>query len=128
MILAVIHLLMGISAAVGGIYLAATDGMGMPLEWLSGSPFDSFLWPGIILAAVVGGTQLAAVCSIFRKRRFWPEMSGVASFGILIWIFMEMYFVRQASSFLQVLYFGLGIITLVLAFWEVRKNSSICKQ
>ena len=51
---------MGITAVVCGVLLILTDGMGMSRAELDQTPFESFLVPGLILAVVVGGSQLLA--------------------------------------------------------------------
>lgn len=114
-LLIAILLVQGISAVIGGIELIRTNGMGMPLEWLSNSPFDSFLIPGLILTFVVGGTSLAASYFLIKRHKYQHEASAIAGFGILIWIYVQITIVRQAS-FLQTVYFISGIIILTLTF------------
>lgn len=104
-------LLVGLSAVFGGYALAATDWIKLPHSWLAGSPFDSYFWPGVILALIVGGTHLWAALLLFKKYQFAYEAAAVAGFGLLIWIFGELYIIRQSSS-LQILYFGAGTVTI----------------
>ena len=42
------------------------DGAGFDGSWLDPTPFTSYLWPGVILAVVVGGTQVLAVIAQLR--------------------------------------------------------------
>ncbi|MDP3837102.1 MAG: hypothetical protein Q8Q67_03295 [bacterium] len=103
-----------LSAIGGGIALIYTDGLGMPREWL-GQSFTSYLIPGLTLLIVVGGTNLAAFILIKRDHHYAMESAMVAGFGLQIWIYTEMYIIRQ-SDWLHTLYFSLSTLILILAF------------
>src|SRR5687768_13830790 len=47
--------LVGVNALAGGYY-AVSGAPGVPVEWLRGTPFQSYLIPGLILFCVVGGS------------------------------------------------------------------------
>ncbi|RWZ58303.1 hypothetical protein ELQ92_14870 [Labedella populi] len=102
-----------LSAIAGGIAILATDGLGMPISMLSGSPFTSFLWPAVILIAVVGGTQVTAVVLVVARRAEALAASAVAGFGMVIWIFVETGIIR-GLSWLQIVYFATGVLQLAL--------------
>jgi hypothetical protein len=102
-----------ISAAVGGIGILLTDGLGMPAAMLEGSPFSSFLWPGIVLLVVVGGTQAVAAVLLLSGRATALTGSAIAGFGMVIWIFVETGIIR-GLSWLQVLYFTTGMLQIAL--------------
>jgi hypothetical protein len=58
--------LLALNAFAGGYYgLAGAEGV--PVEWLEGSPFDSYLIPSLVLFIVVGGSALTAAVAVFRK-------------------------------------------------------------
>lgn len=111
-IVSVGEFLVGISAVLGGYKLITTNGMGMPMSLLNNSPFSSYIWPGVILLFVVGGSYLLSSLLLFRKSRYAYEASATAGFGLLIWIFTELYMMRN-PHWLQVLYFGFGILTII---------------
>ncbi len=102
-----------LSALVSGVAMLLTDGLGMPLSFLETSPFTSFLWPGVVLVVVVGGTQALAAVLLTLRREAALLWSAVAGFGLLIWIFIETGLIRE-WSWLQVLYFATGAIQLAL--------------
>ena len=102
-----------LSAIAGGIGMLLTNGLGMPLESLSGSPFTSFLIPALVLITVVGGTQAVAAGLLIARRETALLWSAIAGIGMLIWIFVETIVIR-GGSWLQVLYFASGILQLVL--------------
>lgn len=58
-IVIVLDLVLGVAVVVGGVYLLA-GARGLSREWLRGTPFTSFVWPGLVLLVVVGGSLLAA--------------------------------------------------------------------
>lgn len=47
--------------------LTVGGGLGLPLEWIDGSVFTSYFWPGIILGVVVGGIQALALIAQYRR-------------------------------------------------------------
>jgi hypothetical protein len=96
-----------VSAVAGGVLGVAFNGAGVPLTYLSGTPFDSFVVPGLVLGILVGGTQTAAAVSVLRRGRWCLLLSSVAGSGMLIWIFVELAAMSEYSP-LQTAYFALG--------------------
>ena len=101
-----------LSALAGGIAILA-GWLQMPQSMLDSGPFDSFVWPGIILLIVVGGTQTTSLCVLLWRSRTSLVWSALAGFGMIIWIFVETG-VIAGLSWLQVLYFGTGTSQLIL--------------
>ena len=111
--LVVVTIFNALSALVGGIAVAATDGIGMPYSMLTTGPFTSFLVPGLVLLVVVGGTQTLAAVLLLARRESSLVWTAVAGFGMIIWIFVETGIIR-GLSWLQVLYFATGTAQLIL--------------
>jgi hypothetical protein len=110
-----LRLLLGfgvVSCAIGAVMGIFLGGAGVPMEYLDGSPFSSFVLPGIILGVVVGGTQAAGLWGMLRSPRAGLLLAAVAGFGMLIWIFVELAMISE-YSFLQALYFGVGLLELI---------------
>jgi len=101
-----------VSALGGGIGLVVANGMGMPRSWLDGTPFGSFVIPGFILLVIVGGTQAVAVLGQHRRRPWFFAAAGVAGFGMVIWVYVEVALL-PVYSFLHTLYFTTGVLQLV---------------
>jgi len=99
----------GLAAVGGGIGLMVANGSGLPADTLSYSLFDSFVVPGLLLAIVVGGSQLVAAYLLLANRRHGLATSLLAGFILLAWIYGELY-VTHAHSWLQTLMFAIGII------------------
>lgn len=118
-IFSVYLLLIGLSAVVGGLNLLLNNGGGLPLELLANSPFTNYFWPGLILAIVVGGTHFLAAISLWIKHTYTQEVTAVAGLGLLIWIFTEVCMIG-GTHWLQVLYFILGVVTVVISLVLLR--------
>lgn len=59
-------------------------GITPPAELLEGTAFDSYLLPGLILIAVVGGMHLVVFLLLRQRRRSAPTVASIAGSG-LIW-------------------------------------------
>ena len=91
------------------------NGAGVPLAYLESTPFTSYLVPGLILAVVIGGTQLSAGISTLKRADHGYALSAVAGFGMIIWIFAELAMMSE-YSWLQAVYFAVGVAELALVF------------
>lgn len=115
--LAVCEILTAISAALGGLALMVgavlgIAGLTLPAEMLAGSPFDSYLLPGLVLLVVVAGVHGLAFVLLLRRHPLSLAAAGVAGCGLLIWIFVQMTIIP--FSLLQLAYFAAGLAELVL--------------
>ena len=96
----------GAALVVGSLDPSLATVLSPPREYLDGSPFDSYLVPGVILGLVLGGVHLVAFALVVRRSRWWVLAGAVAAFDALIWIFVQMVIIP--FSFLQAAYFILG--------------------
>jgi hypothetical protein len=109
-----------VSAIAGFLFLGPGGAVGWPLEFLEGTPFDSYLWPGLILLLVVGGSQLLAFVLLAMRRTSAPVWTAVAGFAMVIWIIAEqlLFQVPDVSGdwillpVLQVVYSAVGLAEL----------------
>jgi len=111
------QIFVGITSVFGGAALVLGDvidfsgtALAIPVDYLEGSPFTSFLVPGLALAIVVGGTHLVAFVMLARRMRWAMIACAVAGFGMLVWVFVQMVFIPFSP--LQAVYFGLGLLEL----------------
>lgn len=116
-VLLTVQVFVGITSVFGGAALVLGDvidlsgtPLAIPPDYLEGSPFTSFVVPGLALALVVGGTHLLAFVMFARRMRWAMLASAVAGFGMLVWVFVQMAFIPFSP--LQAVYFGLGIVEL----------------
>jgi hypothetical protein len=94
--------------------LTIGGGMGIPLEWIEGSVFTSYVWPGVILGVVVGGVQLLAILAQYGRYRLAWGLQAAAGLTMMIWIFVEIAIMLVWSP-LHGLYFVTGLVQTVLA-------------
>jgi hypothetical protein len=113
-ILAVFYIIFGCGSILGGIQLITTNGMGMPVSILENTPFSSFLVPGLILAIVIGGLSLLTSVLLFLNHKLAIECSAALGFGLIIWIYVEMYLTRM-SFWLQTVIFAIGILIIIVS-------------
>ena len=103
-----------LSALAGMVGLTVGGGMGLPLEWIEGSIFDSYLWPGVILGIVVGGVQALALVAQFRGYTVAWGLHAAAGLIMMIWIFVEIAIMLVWSP-LHGIYFVTGLVQTILS-------------
>ncbi len=114
--------IISLSAFIGGYGLMTGDGLGMPKEWLMDTPFTTYYVPGLILFFIIGGSHFIAATFLIKNHFLSYYLSATAGYGLLIWIFTELYLLHQ-SHFLHVLYFVFGLITLIITMILLKLES-----
>lgn len=102
----------GLALVIGSLNPSLSTVMSPPPAYLEGSPFDSYLVPGLTLAVVLGGVHLAAFVFVKLRNRFATLVAAAAGYAALIWIFVQMILIP--FSYLQAMYFGAGLLELGL--------------
>jgi hypothetical protein len=114
LLLAILLLFTGFISVISGIVMIATNGMGMPLEWLEGTAFTSYLIPGLILFIIIGGITTLAGILLIKKKKGAHEAAAASGFGLLIWLFTEMYILeKMGRHFLHAIFFTEALIILI---------------
>lgn len=120
----------GISAVGGGAaFLLDTSGSvaGMTTEVLAGTPFTTYLWPGLLLGLGLGVPALVAAVGVYRRRRWvgfarleratgrhWSWSVALAiGIGLMLWIVVQLLLLDE-RTFLQPLMFAVGAALAVL--------------
>src|ERR1700682_2642760 len=72
----------------GGALILAPDGhlLGMPTKLLSGSPFSSYLVPGLVLFTLIGLAPLLAATITVRRQALAPLAGGAGGFELSRWV------------------------------------------
>ncbi len=114
-LLLIISAFVSISAVFGGLGLIFKNGLDIPIEYLNGSIFNSYFWPGIILIFVIGGGHFVSFVARIKKSKYSSFLSLACGISLLIWIFVELYIMKQ-PHFLQIINFIFGVIEISISF------------
>jgi hypothetical protein len=118
----VLEVVLSIGALVGGLVLIVAprgEIMPLPLSALAGSPFDTYLGPGLIMFTVLGLGPLIAAGLAWRRHPFAPLAAFVVGAALLIWVGVEIAIIGYSNEPpLQASYLVLGTaITVVALGW-----------
>lgn len=106
--------------AVGGGFMLVKDpsgsAMGLSMSVLEGSLFPDFLIPGIFLLVVNGLGSLIGAGLSYARRRYAEEIAIVLGTILVAWIVIQVVIIRS-FSWLQVLFFILGVIELGIGLY-----------
>jgi hypothetical protein len=120
-LIVVLEIFLGLGALFGGgAFILAPDGhlLGMPTSLLAGSPFPSYLVPGIVLFVFVGIAPLIAAAMTLRRQTFAPIAAIAVGLTLVGWVSVEMVVLAGPGSLAWALYLVLGAcIALVGAGW-----------
>jgi len=96
-------------------------GLGVTVELLANSPLEDFLIPGLFLLIVNGFCQVAgAVFSILNKP-VAGKIGMILGFVLMIWIVIQVIWIGL-SSFMQPLFFFVGLFEMALGWTIIRKQ------
>lgn len=111
----------GANAVFAGYgFIAKPDGsaIGIPHEWLEGTPFPDYQVPGVILLALGIGSLVAALAQARRFALAWA-LSGTLGIGYVVWIVVQSAmmgsFRHPMQTALQALVLSIGIAVSVLS-------------
>jgi hypothetical protein len=118
-----------LTALPGGITVA-TGVDKFPADWLTGTPFTSYLLPGLILAVVVGGSATVAAAATLRSREAGGLSSMLAGAILLGWLVGERLILPLAAFppqlwWLEAIYVAAGLMMVVPAvavWWAGRRR------
>jgi hypothetical protein len=119
----VLEVFLGIGALFGGgQFILAPDGhlLGMTTRMMAGTPFRSYLVPGIILFACVGVAPLLAAAITIRRHAMAPLAAVAVGLTLIGWISVEMVVLAGVSSLFWAFYLVLGtcIAAAGVAWWR----------
>ncbi len=115
----------GLSGLLGGFMLMQDPtgvNLHMKMEWLQGTPFNTFLIPGIILFIVNGMGNMSGFVLSLRRTANAGAMGAFFGAIMMIWITTQVIMIGY-KDFLQPLYFATGMFQLIsgLAYHKLRK-------
>lgn len=101
--------------AFAGGYYGMAGAEGVPREWLSGSPFDDYFIPSLVLFVVVGGSFLAAAIAVFTRLHRARAAAFAAGAIVLGWLAVETAMIGYVSWMQPATTIG-GLLVLLLAW------------
>lgn len=117
-LLVVAMVFQGFSGVAGGFGLTfdpSGASLGIPRMWLEGSPFSSYLIPGLVLLIVLGAGPLIVGWGLWRRRPWAKTAAPLVGAALVVWIAVEIAVIGYHSSPpLQAIYGPLGVVMLVL--------------
>jgi len=120
--LVALQIIVAVAAVFGGFGLI-TDTLGMQQDWLSGTPFTSWLWPGIFLLIVVAVPMAVAALGELL-RRHWAYAASIAAGAALVgWIVVQ-WLVIGKYFFLQPTMLAIGFLVVLLA-WLAHRGEPV---
>jgi hypothetical protein len=106
----------GLSGLLGGFMLIKDPtgvSLHMKMEWLQGTPFSTFLIPGIILFLLNGIGNVIGFWISFKKKANAGSIGAVFGAIMMIWITTQVILIGY-KDFLQPLYFSTGLFQMIL--------------
>jgi len=115
----VLEVLLGMGALGGGLVLIVAprgEIMPLPLSALAGSPFETYLGPGLILFAVLGIGPLAAARLAWQRHPLGPFAAFIVGMALLVWVAVEIAIIGYSNEPpLQAIYLVMGAVIVVVA-------------
>jgi len=111
-------LFQGISGVAGGLGLALDPSgasIGIPLEWLEGSPFTDYLIPGLVLLSILGIGPLVVAGGLWGRRAWSWGASILIGLALFAWLGVEIAIIGYQSDPPLQLVYGVVAVLIILA-------------
>ncbi len=95
-VLATLLAFLALNAFAGG-YFGITGAEGVPVEWLEGSAFSSYLIPGLILFVIVGGAAALAAVAVFARNPRGFDLAKIAGWILVTWLITQIVIIGLVS-------------------------------
>ena len=113
-LLGVLFGLVALNAFAGGYY-GMMGAEGVPVEWLTGSPFSDYFVPSLVLFVVVGGSCLLAATAVLTRRRFARPAAFAAVAILFAWLAVQLAIIGYVS-WMQPTTAAVGVLALMLTW------------
>jgi hypothetical protein len=114
-----LEVLLAVGALGGGLVLTVAprgEIMPLPLSALAGSPFETYLGPGLILFTVLGIGPLVAARLAWTRSPLAPIAALAVGVALLIWVAVEIAIIGYTNEPpLQAIYLVMGAVIAVVA-------------
>lgn len=114
-----LELFVAANAVYGGVGLIVGDALGLPAEWLDGTPWRTFLWPGIFLLLVVAVPMTVAAAGELLRRP-WAARASVTAGALQVGWILAQWAIMQRYHPLQPTMLAAGLVVAALALLAYR--------
>jgi hypothetical protein len=124
-LLIVLHLFIGLSAfgAAQALVLDPSgSAMTFDVEWLRGSPFPDYRFPGLFLAFVIGGTNLGSAFALAKNMPFGALLSLASGLLLVAWVSIQ-WLIIGFQHWTQLMWVVVFTATTILAAINARRDS-----
>jgi len=120
-----LEIFLGVGAIGGGAALMLGprgEIIPLPISALAGTPFGSYLVPGLILFTVLGVGPLGAAALAWRRHPIAPLLALGVGLALLIWIAVQIALIGYSSAPpLQAVYLVLGFLIAFVGLGWLRQ-------
>jgi len=113
----VVLLLVVASNAFGGGYYAMAGAADIPVEWLKGSPFHDYYFPGLFLFIIVGGSSLFSGILVLTRHPIARKASLFCGILILLWLAIQLSVIGYVSWMQPAT--AAGALIILLLTWKL---------
>ena len=113
-------LVLGLSSLLGGAMLVSDPSgemIGISVSILAGTPFGTFLIPGLILLFVLGIDSLIVALLVWKNSQRFSGLVLVQGMALLIWLMVQVWMIG-AVHIMQLVMCILGLMLLSLG-WKL---------
>lgn len=99
-------------------------GVGLPAVWIQGSPFQTYLVPGLYLLLVNGIGMLVLAALSVAGRPAAPWLTGVLGAGLVVWILVQLVLIPEVSP-LQAAFGVIGVVLVAVSVLWLRASGQL---
>ncbi len=126
-LLAGLHAVLGIAAVGAGqafVRDPSGDTLGMPADWLEGSPFPDYRVPGLFLMAVIGTANLLSAVLLGLRHRHASLVSLGTGVLLLAWIAIQTAIIGFRHWSQAIWWLTFALVTLLAALLAGRERNT----
>jgi hypothetical protein len=103
--------------AFGGGYYGLVGAKSVPVEWLKGSPFQTYLIPSLVLFILIGGSALFAGVQVLMQGKMAPMAAVFCGAILVVWLCVQVAIIGYVS-WMQPVTAVIAVVIFLLA-WQL---------
>ena len=111
---------------VGLMFIGDPTGasIGLPPGWIEGTPFGSYLIPGLYLLLMNGVGMLVLAGLILLRHWSAPWLTAILGVGLIVWILVQLV-VMPETMILQWIFLATGVVLGFVALFWLRRTGQL---